>query len=146
MWRHGAPSGEAAARAHVLAGLGRAGVGGRLRAGYLHRRLAWETRGEVVLEDLWPDRAGEDDAASRMISLTRMQALINAWRVRRGFMFDRRAAVYPEGGANRERVRCMAMMTNGGGQGARMQQRRTSSRWMACRRDFLSDPDRSAAL
>src|ERR1700733_1876075 len=26
MWRHGAPSGEAAARAHVLAGLGRAGV------------------------------------------------------------------------------------------------------------------------
>jgi hypothetical protein len=60
-----------------------------LRAGYLHRRLAWETRGEVVLEDLLPDRAGEDDAASRIISLTRMQALINAWRARRGFSFDR---------------------------------------------------------
>ena len=97
MWRHGAPSGEAAARAYVLAGLGRAGVGGRLRAGYLHRRLAWETRGEVVLEDLWPDRAGEDDAASRMISLTRMQALINAWQVRRGFMFDRRRPQFPRG-------------------------------------------------
>jgi hypothetical protein len=95
MWRHGAPSGEAAARAYVLAGLGRAGVGGRLRAGYLHRRLAWETRGEVVLEDLWPDRAGEDDAASRMISLTRMQALINAWQVRRGFIFDRRRPQVP---------------------------------------------------
>ena len=97
MWRHGAPSGEAAARAYVLAGLGRAGVGGRLRAGYLHRRLAWETRGEVVLEDLWPDRAGEDDAASRMISLTRMQALINAWQVRRGFMLDRRRPQFPRG-------------------------------------------------
>ena len=91
MWRQGAPSEEAAARARVLAELGRNGVGGRLRSGYLHRRLAWETRGEVVFEDLWPDRAGEDDAASRMISLTRMQALINAWRVRRG-LFVRSAA------------------------------------------------------
>jgi hypothetical protein len=89
MWRQRASSEEAMARAYVLAGLGRAGVGGRLRAGYLHRRLAWETRGEVVLEDLWPDRAGEDDAASRLISLTRMQALINAWRASRGFSFDR---------------------------------------------------------
>jgi hypothetical protein len=97
MWRHEAPSGEAAARAYVLAGLGRAGVGGGLRAGYLDRRLAWETRGEVVLEDLWPDRAGEDDAASRMISLTRMQALINAWRVRRGFSFDGRRPQFPRG-------------------------------------------------
>ena len=79
----------------MLAELGRNGVGGRLRSGYLHRRLAWETRGEVVFEDLWPDRAGEDDAASRMISLTRMQALINAWRVRRGFSFDRPRLVSP---------------------------------------------------
>ena len=120
MWRHGAPSGEAAARAHVLAGLGRAGVGGRLRSGYLHRRLAWETCGEVVFEDLWPDRAGEAEPAPRMISLTRMQALINAWRIRRGFSFDRPRL--PRG-ANRERVRCNGMITNGGGQGARLQPR-----------------------
>ena len=63
--------------------------GGRLRSGYLHRRLAWETCGEVVFEDLWPDRAGEAEPAPRMILLTRMQALINAWRIRRGFSFDR---------------------------------------------------------
>ena len=85
MWRQRASSEEAAARARVLVELARNGVGGRQRSGYLDRRLAGETRGEVVLEDRWPDRAGEDDAAPRVISLTRMQALINAWHVRRGF-------------------------------------------------------------
>ena len=65
----------------MLGELGRNGVGGRLRSGYLHRRLAWETCGEVVFEDLWPDRAGEAEPAPRMISLTRMQALINGWRI-----------------------------------------------------------------
>jgi len=45
----------------VLAELGRNGVGGRLRSGYLHRRLAWEARCEIVFEDQWPDGAGEDD-------------------------------------------------------------------------------------
>ena len=63
MQRQG-PSEEAAAKARVLAELGRNGVGGRLRSGYLHRRLAWETRGEIVFEDQWPDGAGEDDARS----------------------------------------------------------------------------------
>ena len=89
MWRQRASLEEAAARTRVLAELGRNGVGGRLRSGYLHRRLAWETCGEVVFEDLWPDRVGEAEPAPRMISLTRMQALINAWRIRRGFSFDR---------------------------------------------------------
>ena len=88
MWRQRASLEEAAAT-RVLGELGRNGVGGRLRSGYLHRRLAWETCGEVVFEDLWPDRAGEAEPAPRMISLTRMQALINAWRIRRGFSFDR---------------------------------------------------------
>ena len=88
MQRQG-PSQEAAARARVLAVLGRNGVGGRLRSGYLDRRLAWETRGEVVFEDGGPDRAGEDDAASRRIALSRMRTLIQAWRVRQGFSFDR---------------------------------------------------------
>ena len=88
MQRQG-PSEEVAARARVLAELGRNGVGGRLRSGYLDRRLAWETRGEVVFEDGGPDRAGEDDAASRRIALSRMRTLIQAWRVRQGFSFDR---------------------------------------------------------
>ena len=72
----GTRAGRASHRLHD--GLRGFGVGGQLRAGYLHRRLALETGGEVVLEDLWPDRAGEDDAASLMISLTRMQALMAA--------------------------------------------------------------------
>jgi hypothetical protein len=73
----------------VLAELGRNGVGGRLRSGHLHRRLAWETRCEIVFEDQWPDGAGEDDAAFRMIARSRMRTLIRAWRVRHGFAFDR---------------------------------------------------------
>ena len=40
MWRQRASLEEAAARTRVLAELGRNGVGGRLRSGYLHRRLA----------------------------------------------------------------------------------------------------------
>ena len=97
MRRRGAPSEEAAERARVLAELGRDGVGGRLRSGYLHRRLAWETRGEVVFEDQWPDRAGEDDVAPRIIALSRMRTLIDAWRVRRGFSFDRPRQHRPQG-------------------------------------------------
>ena len=93
----GAPSEEAAARVRVLAELGRDGVGGRLRSGYLHRRLAWETSGEVVFEDLWSGMAGEDDAAPRMITLRRMRTLIHAWRVRRGFSFDRPRQHRPQG-------------------------------------------------
>ena len=56
-----------------------------------------------------------------------------------GVGFSSIGRVYPESGANRERVRCNGMITNGGGQGARLQPRRTSSRWMACRRDFLNE-------
>jgi hypothetical protein len=94
MQRQG-PSEEVAARARVLAELGRNGVGGRLRSGYLDRRLAWETRGEAVFEDGGPDRAGEDDAASRRIALSGMRTLIQAWRVRHGFSFDRPRLQFP---------------------------------------------------
>ncbi len=95
--RLGGPFGEAATRAAVLVELGRAGVGGRLRAGYLHRRLAWETRGEIVFEDQWPDGAGEDDAACRMTALSRMRTPIHAWRVRHGFSCDRPRLHLPQG-------------------------------------------------
>lgn len=94
MQRQG-PSEEAAAKARVLVELGRNGVGGRLRSGYLHRRLAWETRGEIVFEDQWPDGAGEDDAACRTTSLSRMRKPIHAWRVRHGFSFDRPRLQFP---------------------------------------------------
>ena len=63
----------------------------------------------------------------RMISLTRMQAPINA-QAGQGVASCSIGGVrsFSEGGAKkRERVRCIAIMTNGGGQGARMQQRRT---------------------
>jgi hypothetical protein len=90
MQRQG-PSEEVAARARVLAELGRNGVGGRLRSAYLDRRLAWETRGEVVLEDRWSNRAGEDDAASRTIALSRMRTLIHAL-ARQAWLFVRSAA------------------------------------------------------
>ena len=43
------PAEDISARIHALDALSRAGVGGRLRAGYLQRRVAWETRGEIVL-------------------------------------------------------------------------------------------------
>jgi len=57
-----------------------------------------------------------------------------------------RVCSFPKSGANRERLRCNAMISNGGGQGARSQQRRTSSRWMPCNRHFPSKPGRAAAL
>lgn len=100
----GVPSGEATARAGVLAGLGREGVGGRLRGGYLHRRLAWETHGEVTFDALSADRAGDDAAAPRIISLTRMRTLISAWRVRNGYSFDRPRLGLPRG--RRETLMC----------------------------------------
>ena len=96
MQRQG-PSEQVVARARVLAELGWNGVGGRLRSGYLHRRLAWETRGEVVFEDRWSDSTREDDAVSRMIALSRMRTLIHAWRVRHGFSFDRPRLHLPQG-------------------------------------------------
>jgi hypothetical protein len=57
-----------------------------------------------------------------------------------------RVCSFPKSGANRERLRCNAMISNGGGQGARSQQQRTSSRWMPCNRHFPSKPGRAAAL
>ena len=109
MGSHGLPSGEAAARARVLAGLGREGVGGRFRPWYLDRRLAWETGGEVTLDALLSDGAGEGGAAPRMITLSGMRTLINDWRIKGGFSFDRARPVLQRGrretGAHRMRNR-----------------------------------------
>src|SRR5262249_6465414 len=59
------------------------------RAGYLQRRVAWDTDGAVVLEGELSGQAVEGDAAPRFTTLTRMQALIESWQVRCGFSFNR---------------------------------------------------------
>ena len=70
------PFSEVASLTRVLVGLAREGVGGRFRAGYLHRRVAWDTDGAVVLESELSGEAVECDLAPRFTTLTRMQALI----------------------------------------------------------------------
>jgi hypothetical protein len=84
----GAPRGEPIAQLQALVALARAGVGGRLRAGYLQRRLARETQGEVSLDDL--SFAPEDPWAGtpRYMGLTEMQSRIQAWRAREGLASD----------------------------------------------------------
>jgi hypothetical protein len=80
----GRASREATQRAHALVGLGQAGVGGRFRWGYLQRRLAWETGGEIVLDAPSSALDGDDDVTARMTTLTRMRTPINAWHLRCG--------------------------------------------------------------
>ena len=93
--RHGAPWEAAAAKARVLVALGREGVGGRLRAGYLHRRLVWETHGEAAFDVPLPAGAEDLDFVPRITGLTQMRTLLNAWRVRRGYAFDRPRSEWP---------------------------------------------------
>jgi hypothetical protein len=82
------PTSEVATKSGVLVTLAQSGVGGRFRGEYLQRRLAWETSGEVVF-DASPSKDDlAEGSAPRMITLTRMQTLINAWRLRHGFAFD----------------------------------------------------------
>jgi hypothetical protein len=83
------PFSESASLIRVLVALAREGVGGRFRAGYLQRRITWDTDGEVVLEGELSGQAVECDPAPRFTGLTRMQALIGSWHVRCGFSFDR---------------------------------------------------------
>ena len=83
------PFSEAASLTRVLVALAREGVGGRFRAGYLQRRLTWDTDGAVVLEGELRGQAVECDPVPRFTGLTRMQALIDTWHVRCGFSFDR---------------------------------------------------------
>jgi hypothetical protein len=83
------PFSEAASLTRVLVALAREGVGGRFRAGYLQRRVTWDTDGAVVLEGELSWQTVECDPAPRFMGLTRMQALIGSWHVRCGFSFDR---------------------------------------------------------
>ena len=82
------PTSEVATKSRVLVTPAQSGVGGRFRGEYLQRRLAWETNGEVAF-DASPSKDDlAERSAPRMITLTRMQTLINAWRLRHGFAFD----------------------------------------------------------
>ena len=85
-----AMAGEAAERIETLVDFGRAGVGGRFRAGYLQRRLAHETKGKVVL-DLLPTETRREDLSSRTMMLLEMRDAIDVWRARRGLSFGPRA-------------------------------------------------------
>lgn len=89
------PAEDISARIHALDALSRAGVAGRLRAGYLQRRVAWETRGEIVLGSWLSGEGREPDPVARTTSLTFMQAVITAWRVRCGLLFDPAVASGP---------------------------------------------------
>jgi hypothetical protein len=82
------PPGEAAACLQGLLGVGREGVGGPLRMGYLQRRLARETHGEVVVETLGSEGERAHLRAQRTTSLTEMRARISAWRDCHGLPTD----------------------------------------------------------
>ena len=83
------PSAYAATRIQVLVALARRGIGGPFRAGYLQRRLAHDTGGEVTFEATWPGEGTEHDTAPRTMALSSMGAVTNTWCVTRGFAFER---------------------------------------------------------
>ena len=83
-----APQEDTPARINMLDALGRAGVGGRSRVGYLQRRLAWETRGEVELGSWLSEQGAVLDRMPRTTTLTRMRAVIATWRAQSGLLFD----------------------------------------------------------
>jgi hypothetical protein len=89
----GASGGEPVAQLQALARLARAGVGGPLRAGYLQRRLARETQGEVTIDELSFASEGPWAGTSRCISLSDMQSRIQAWRAREGLASDPPGAI-----------------------------------------------------
>jgi hypothetical protein len=83
------PLREISAGVRELVALGRAGVAGRLRAGYLQRRVAWASDGEVAFEASLPEEEADDNAGPRLITLSRMQTLISARRIKSGYSPDR---------------------------------------------------------
>ena len=93
----GAPRGEPAARLQALVALARTGVGGPLRTGYLQRRLARETHGEVSIDDLWFGSEGPWAGSPRCLGLTDMRTRIQAWRAREGLPSDPTGPIGPDG-------------------------------------------------
>jgi hypothetical protein len=89
----GAPSGEQVAMLQALVALARAGVGGPLRANYLQRRLALETKGQVFIDDLRFEAGRSQVGTPRSIGLTEMQTRIQVWRAREGLPSDPQGAI-----------------------------------------------------
>ena len=73
----------------MLIALARRGIGGPFRAGYLQRRLAHDTGGEVTFEATLPGEGTEHDTVPRTMALSNMGAVANTWCVTSGFVFDR---------------------------------------------------------
>jgi hypothetical protein len=89
-WRtHRVPSAQATTRIQVLVALARRGIGGPFRGGYLQRRLAYDTGGEVALETTWPGEGTAYDTAPRAVTLSNMEAVAKTWCVAGGFTFER---------------------------------------------------------
>ena len=82
----GARPGECAVRLQTLVGLGREGVGGPLREGYLERRVAWQSGGQVVLELSSSDDGMAPAHTARAMNLTRMRVLVSTWCSRNGLI------------------------------------------------------------
>jgi hypothetical protein len=82
----GARSGESGVRLQTLVGLGREGVGGPLREGYLQRRVAWQSDGQVVLELPTADDGRAPAHTARAMNLTRMRVLVSTWCRRNGLI------------------------------------------------------------
>ena len=92
----GAPRGEPVAQLQALVALARAGVGGPLRAGYLQRRLAQETLGEISIDELSFGAEGPWAGIPRCMGLTDMRSRIQAWRAREGFPTNPPGAIGPD--------------------------------------------------
>jgi hypothetical protein len=86
-WR--VPSAQMTTRVQVLVALAHRGIGGAFRAGYLQRRLAYDTGGEVAFEAMWPGEGTAHDTAPRTMALSNMGAVANTWCVMSGFAFER---------------------------------------------------------
>ena len=101
-----APAGEPGLRIQALVGLGQEGVGGGFRFGYLQRRLARETGGEVVIEWLSTGDHSGQAPAPRVMTLTCMQAAVMGWRERWGVSPD------PQVSTGEGRARSHSVQTN----------------------------------
>jgi hypothetical protein len=95
-WR--VPSAQMTTRVQVLVALAHRGIGGAFRAGYLQRRLAYDTGGEVAFEATWPGEGTAHDTAPRTMALSNMGAVANTWCVMSGFAFERAPLHVPRRG------------------------------------------------
>jgi hypothetical protein len=80
------PSIPTITRIHLLTALARRGIGGPFRAGYLQRRLAHDTGGEVAFEATWPGEGTEHDVVPRTMAFSDMGAVANTWCATSGFV------------------------------------------------------------